>query len=260
VSLLNLDAGALNPPNQRQICFDTWDATGGYSTNGYLPRCDTFAIADGTTISYVVQLDPAGGISGTVTGTDGKLVPGGSVQAYSLDPPPNTWLDGSLSAVPDSNGAYHLRGLPPGRYALCVRPGNSINDTSTGYLSTCTGYASPPTGSVIVDVSTGSTTQFDATVQLGGTISGTVTTATGGAPGRWMYINVYTDNGAPVSNGGANADGTYSIGGLPTGNYQVCFGDTNPQACYQDPVTGSRTAAVTAGAITAGIDVTLPAG
>ncbi len=53
-----------------------------------------------------------GVLTGTVTSTDGATLPGATVTARS------TALVGPRSTVSDTNGAYILRGLPPGAYKL----------------------------------------------------------------------------------------------------------------------------------------------
>lgn len=66
-------------------------------------------------------------IQGIVRDSDGAVLPGATVTVSSPA------LQGSRSAVADANGAYLLRGLPPGEYRVAVELGGfaSSNQTAT---------------------------------------------------------------------------------------------------------------------------------
>ena len=75
----------------------------------------------------------------------------------------------------------------------------------------------------------GSTTpDIDAALANAGHVAGTVTAAAGSAPLADVWVSVY----APLGAGWVydrrtetGSDGTYDVGGLPTGTYRVGFDD-----------------------------------
>ncbi|MGO9457941.1 MAG: beta strand repeat-containing protein, partial [Acidimicrobiales bacterium] len=130
-------------------------------------------------------------------------------------------------AVTGVGGTYSVPSLKPGAY--------DVDFLSTGYGGFCHAGNYPTQwwknktskwNATAVTVTAGKTTPtIDATVVLGGTISGTVTSAatktpisnicvgvTGMFHGTLVYVNAFT-----------KSTGTYSIAGLPAGSYKVSF-------------------------------------
>lgn len=205
-------------------------------TRGLVVRHVDAALPPGATVSGVVR---AGGPTG-------KLLSGICVFADSRTGP-------FASARTAKNGRYQLVGMTTSRYQIMfTRCRNSGN-----YL--------PLTRSV--RVRTGQNiTGFDAFLQPGAIVSGTVTDAHG-TPVGGICVQV---QGARYTFAGTTtrADGTYSIDALPTGSYTVQFtggcgnagsyapqfykGQTNSAAA--DPVP------LIAGQTTAGIDAAMAPG
>jgi hypothetical protein len=214
-----------------------------------MSRATPIAIRGPMVVRHVdAKLATGASVSGVVRATNalGTPLPGICVFANPEFAGPRA------DAVTRSNGSYRLVGMTTGRYAItfsrCRNNGNYLDQTRQ------------------VRVTTGkAVTGFDAFLQPGATISGTVTDVHG-APVGGVCVMV---NSARGGSGATTAtDGTYSINALPTGSYTVQFtggcgnsgsyapqfynGQTNQAAA--DPV------ALTAGQTTTGINATMQPG
>ena len=177
--------------------------------------------AGNTTSSIDFSLDAGGSISGTVTKTsDSSAVVNAWVWAETYD------CCGGNGAQTDSNGDYTISGLASGNYRVQVWPdGQALasefyNDTQDWSLA------------AQVSVTSGlTTTGIDFGLDGGGAISGTVTKDSDSSPvaGVDVWANAYTCCGG----GGARtaSDGTFTIQGLPAGNYRV-------EVYVNDPTSG----------------------
>jgi hypothetical protein len=123
------------------------------------------------------------------------------------------------SATTNASGSYTLSGLSTGDYTVEFSPdcGNSGNFLTQWYSGeTSAGSADP-----VTVVAGTTTTPINAAMQLPGTITGTVTAATGGAPLSGICVNVTSAGGSGVGFAITGADGTYSVSGLESGGYEV---------------------------------------
>jgi uncharacterized repeat protein (TIGR02543 family) len=162
-----------------------------------------------------------GSISGTVTLASGAAASGVCVNANPLGGGPGS------GATTGSNGTYTIAGLVPGTYNLFVSP--SCNGSLSSYISQ---------NSSGVTVSAGLTTGGEnfALVQ-GGSISGTVTLASGGAASG-VCVNAYSPSGGNGNSTTTASDGTYTISGLAPGSYNLladptCYGSTSSNYAAQ---------------------------
>jgi len=161
-----------------------------------------------------------GAISGTVTAAGGGTLADISVQSWVQN------VDGGWDFGPavltDAVGTYTLP-VEPGTYRVLFYDGSGI------YLGEF--YDGSPTeaGATPIIVADGALVPgIDATLDLAGHISGTVTELAGGAPLADVSVAVYEFSAGvwtPYTFTLTDVDGFYDIGGLPTGLYRVQFVD-----------------------------------
>ncbi|MGD0882985.1 MAG: carboxypeptidase regulatory-like domain-containing protein, partial [Acidimicrobiales bacterium] len=182
-------------------------ALGAASLSTALP-----AAADGST----------GSISGTVTAADG----GAALAGICVTATPPGGETGSATTA--SDGSYTISGLAPNSYSVEF----SIGCGNTGnYAPQWWDGAASQTSGTPVSITGGSTIgSIDAQLVTGGTISGTVTAAEGGAPLAGICVAVdgpgygqpgFTSAGTAVT----ASDGTYTVTGLAQNQYTVEFSE-----------------------------------
>lgn len=215
-------------------------------------------VAPGATVGGIdAVLAPGASISGSVTGPDGTTpVDGAYVEAFVETG--GSWVS-VASASAQTDGSYTLDSLPAGNYRVYFN-----GAWPSPYIAEWYDNAPDPNLADTVVVSAGvPVTGINASLALGGTISGTVTDAAGGTPLGYAYVYAYDDLGFPVGLAYTGFDGTYSVAGLPTGNYRVEFGYPGYAIeYYNDEVffSAADPVAVSAGFETAGIDAALGPG
>jgi len=129
------------------------------------------------------------------------------------------------------DGTYSLTSLTPGTYKL------EFYDSSGVYVSEF--YNAQPTlaKATSVAVRAGATTgDINGTLDVGGRISGTVTSAADKSPVAGAWVNVYQLVGSSWLwiNGGEAADnGQYAVGGLRTGVCKVEFLDESGALAWE---------------------------
>ncbi|HEV3093511.1 MAG TPA: carboxypeptidase regulatory-like domain-containing protein [Solirubrobacteraceae bacterium] len=216
-------------------------------------------IAGQTTGSVSQALPRAGQIAGRVTdAVTGTAIANVQVQIYDSS--------GSViaSTQTGTTGGYSVTGVLPGTYTASFTPGDS---TST-LMSQWYGGATTSAGATSFAVTADQTTRgIDASLDRGGIVSGTVTAATSGADLAGITVTVY-NNGTSLGSTTTRQDGTYAVGGIPTGSYTVGFalpagGTVNYLPQYYDNAASASSAtsvAVIAGQTTTGIDAALQSG
>ncbi len=224
------------------VCFVGTTVTGGVSGTGYLDQCSGGAPWDGAgltgvapvtvTTGSVTTVDAimatGGAVSGTVTDSAGSPVEGVGVYVYTTGTPQVE----VGSTVTVANGSYGVTGLSPGNYYVCF-DGSSVTGGSAkeGYLDQC--YQDVPwtfdnagLGAVVAATTGSMTTGIDAIMSVAGGISGTVKDSSSD-PLEGVYVQVFGVSAGSLSAYSravvTGTDGTYSITGLPTGSYDVCF-------------------------------------
>ncbi|MDJ0770864.1 MAG: carboxypeptidase regulatory-like domain-containing protein [Ilumatobacter sp.] len=206
-------------------------------------------VAGITTSGIDATLEQGGGVTGTVTDSNGQPLATISV-----------WVCDSTGAAcrgssTDASGSYTVTGLPPGD--VTVR----FSDWTGIHLGEYFDDASDEATATPVAVTAGSTiTGIDAELQLGGAISGNVTGPLG-APVANADVTACGSSSCWTSR--TNLDGNYTITGLPTDFFTVEFAATGLVGEYYDDVTDSGLAtpvAVVVGATTPGIDAALVEG
>jgi hypothetical protein len=207
-----------------------------------------------------------GTVSGRVTDTHGDGLGNVTVQAFG------TRNSGFLET--DSDGDF-TGSLPSGQYDFCFD-----GSTGTGGTSDATGYVfSCFDNNATLNVAPGGTVSgINVSLATGGAVSGQLTGHDGQPEGQAFIFPRDPSNGISAGGGAnyvSNEDGSYTVKGLPTGSYALCFetlqeptpanlGDVDK--CYQNApfsVTqtgGGTPVSVTAGKTTTGINLSFAEG
>ncbi|MFW5471882.1 beta strand repeat-containing protein [Knoellia sp. CPCC 206450] len=264
------------------VCFGGANATGGATdATGYAASCHAENTATGTpghidlpsaatkTINRALKAGAA--MSGTVTNS--AATPAG-IAGISVSADESASSYSSIfqdNAVTSTSGAWLIKGLRPGTYGVCFDSfsANFTATSGTGWLDECWndqhGFGVPTP----VVVTAGTTkTGVNAALAAGGAVTGKVTDTTTGLPLAGVSVQI---SGPSFGFATTSATGTWTVRGLETGTYEVCFDDfgnvTGGAAngylgeCWNDQPQGSGTeVAVTAGATKTGINAGLLAG
>jgi hypothetical protein len=225
------------------------------------------AVAEGATAGGVdAELTVGATVEGVVTDASGGQALD-HIQVCAATTISNPINNGCTTSGPD--GHYRLVGIPTGEYKLRFLPGLPGGDPD--YLTLYYPDAESAEGGSTLHLVDGSTvTGIDVAMHLGGTIAGTVLDGAGN-PVEGERACVYPVLGN--TNGGycivhsaiTAADGTYTIHGVPSGEYRVSFSAQNgnflPQFYPGQPTrsTGGAVTVAAPGAV-AGIDAALQPG
>ena len=254
------------PADDYEVEFSTGCGnSGNYETQWYdnvssESSATPVSVTAGSTTSGINDdLAVAGAISGTVQ-SDGTDLAGICVSAQATGS-----SGGSGFATTGSDGTYSITGLPADDYEVefSTGCGNSGNYETQWYDNVSSESSATP-----VSVTAGSTTSgIDDDLAVGGKIKGTV--QSDGTDLAGICVSAQ----ATGSSGGSGfattrSDGTYSITGLPTDDYEVefstgCGNSGNYETQWYDNVSSESSAtsvSVTAGSTTSGIDDDLAVG
>ena len=236
-----------------------YQGVSGYLTQWYSNRAsselaDAVSVTAGNTTPGInATLVLGGTISGKVSNEAGVGIAGVSVGAFG------SYAYGTST---ESDGSYVIAGLPAGNYNL------QFYGNDAGYISQWYSNKTSQELADAVTVTAGNITHvINATMVLGGTITGKVTDSTGAGRGN-VQIRVYdaaNPNGSPVVYALTDSTGLYSAGGLATGNYKLQFygNDTGYISQWYSNKASQTLAdvvAVTSGNTTPGINATLVLG
>ena len=166
--------------------------------------------------------DSPGSISGTVTDAATGL-PIEGIEVGLLRP---SYQSSWSSVTTSSDGTYTIDNVLPGSYVVQFSPG--WNAANKKYLKNYYGGQTAFDSATAVFVGSNETiTGIDNAMQLGGTISGTITNASG-AKVSGVAVMAYTGLG-PSSRieyrATTDSSGKYSMVGITPGTYKVFFGD-----------------------------------
>lgn len=205
-------------------------------------------------VNASLESSASGTITGVVTGPDGSPVANVEVSAFPI---PGGSMPGSAVTGPD--GIYEIDGLAAGNYSVKFSPGPGSPYAAEYYDSARDSWSW-----TLVEVISGQTTSgINASLELGGTISGRVTGPDGLTP--LASVQVWATPGA-ASPATTEADGTYEITGLYAGEYTVEFsppaGTPYVGELYSNAFEWSAAAPVSVlpGGTASGIDASLEVG
>ena len=210
--------------------------------------------AGATTSGINATLAPGGEIAGRATAAATQAaISGLEVCAWAVSG------EGGNCILTDATGAYTVPGLGNGSYRVIFSsPSESpLNYVTQYYNNKASEFEADPVAVKVGGVTPG----IDATMQLGGTISGVVTSAPSKAALTHMQVCAYGSVSRCVT---TNTSGEYTITALQSGSYKVYFygtGEYAPQY-YKEKVYSSEAQAVsiTAGSSTPGIDAEMQPG
>ena len=235
---------------------------GNYATEWYNNQtsqfsANTVAVTAGSTTGSINAAMAAGGsISGKVTAAAG----GADLAGICVNANP-TGGGGSSGATTAADGTYTITGLAAGSYDVQFSNGcGDAGNYATQWYNNQTSQFSANTVAVTAGSTTGS---INAAMAAGGSISGKVTAAAGGANLAGICVNANPTGGGGGSGATTAADGTYTIAGLAAGSYDVQFSASGfcgggvsgncPTQWYNNQTSqfSANAVAVTAGSTTA---------
>ncbi|MFL6154473.1 MAG: carboxypeptidase regulatory-like domain-containing protein, partial [Marmoricola sp.] len=208
-------------------------------------------VADGQAVTGAdFALVQGGAVAGTVTNSHGDPLAGVCVDVFNSD------SDEEATGCTDASGHYTSRGLPAGTWTV------RFDDREGQHLRQYYDGASTSQSATPVTIAVGQITgNIDATLVLGGSVSGTVTDADSGDPLADVCVDVFDDDDEAFTC--TDDAGHYTSPGLPTGSYTVNFDDNSGSGHrgeFYDGTTNQDDAtpvAVTLGQNTPGINASL---
>jgi hypothetical protein len=239
-----------------------------FTSTGYLSQwwqdesvesnAHAITIGTGQTLTgYDAVLQAEATISGTVSGADtGTGISGGSVEALQSDG------TGSFANI-GTDGTYTIHGLVPATYTLLFQPAYGLNYLSQYWNNQPTQGTANTISVTNGDVITG----IDATLAVGATVSGHVTSAESPTVGLADASAFVIDStGEYLQSATTDSDGNYSIVGIAPGTYRVevqpPYGDSHAVQYWKNQPNLDKATPLTiaAGSSTTGIDAKLTAG
>lgn len=184
-------------------------------------------VIEGQTTSNINESLTFGGIiTGQVTDNNNNPLPDVYIRAYTFKK--DYFKRHENYVYTDSNGQYSLKGLYTGTYYL------EFSDSSRNYIEEAYSGEVPFNWNNIdnktaINITVGQiSSNINASLDLGGIISGQVTDEQGN-PLLDINVSVYISDGSslsrPYSNVWTNANGEYSLTGLPGNTYYLYFED-----------------------------------
>ena len=234
------------PVGSYSLCVEASFAVIPAGSTGYLSQCGpaqpVVVFTPGQVTTTRIHLGVGAAITGVLRGAGGAPLGGYDVSGHTRN-------GGYADVISNSDGSYTLTGLPAGKIQVC----------SGAYLQTSSAYA--PSCTFATGVRAATSVAPDLVLPLGGVVSGRVTSTDGSPVGG---VSVQVQGRQYVNFGDTAADGTYSVGSLPAGVYQVCFSASSyPPQCFDnvDPETDQPTPVrVVGGKVRSGVDATLDGG
>lgn len=210
-----------------------------------------------------VALEAESRVVGVVRDASGAAAPGVKVTAKVFVDGIGMWMP-TGSATTSADGAYTIRGLPAGTYAIGFESLATPPAFLTQYYAGAS-YAWQATPLTLVPGTTAA--GIDVSLVAPAQLSGTVKDRSG-EPIPGTQVTVFVQDGAYFSTAGGAvtlADGSYVIDGLAAGAYRVSFaapaGTSYPMLYYPGVTDFDSAASVTVdpGAHVAGVDMTFGA-
>jgi len=173
----------------------------------------------------------------------------------------------------DADGSYRVAGLAPGEYHVFVEAQDNFLAQPYDGISCPLGPCYPSDGDAIHLGATADVSGIDFALERAGTLSGRLVDAGSGAPVIRAEVELRNLHGHTRKYVYSDADGNYSFGGLPTGQYLVYvyaggylpryYGGKECDPYYDRPPCDPDEAtpvSVTAGQVSGGIDLAMERG
>ncbi len=223
------------PPGEYYITVNTYSSDyveEWWAENGSVQNClnaKKIILSGGQNVTGKdLQLEAGGSISGKVI--DSVTMAGLAYQQlriFSTDFNACSWnTNNTLYVDTDFQGEYTVTGLPPGEYYIEYNTyqGDYIKEwwAENGSVQSCL------TAEKVIVATRQNVMDKDLQLEVGATISGRITSSSGGTPITNAYINAYPQDSSNCNfssiYGSPDADGYYTIFGLIPGSYQLMAG------------------------------------
>ncbi len=207
--------------------------------------------AGAVTVGRDARLVAGGRLAGTVTSAaNGRPVQGDGACALDQE------QEVQACAPSTADGSYAITGLPAGSYTV------AFYGAEIGFANQYYDGADTLATAETIALSTGATVGgVDARLQVGGSISGIVTSDHTGKPLLQVLVCALSTREAVVECAFSEAGGKYTIAGLPPGEWRVGFdGGHGYQVQFYDGVhefSAARAVTVSTGATVTGIDAAM---
>jgi hypothetical protein len=173
-----------------------------------------YAVTAGTTTTASFAVPAVGGISGTVTDSSGAPLAGVDVAEYDATDR-RISADAATTAV---DGTYAISDLLPGTYEIQFG-GLAGSNLASAYF----GGSTLATATKVTVASGVTTPSINGTLAAGGTVSGTVTAAQGGALLGGLDVRLVDAQNTLIDEATTNANGTYTLTDVPAGTWYLEF-------------------------------------
>jgi hypothetical protein len=175
--------------------------------------------------ALAAEPETTGSIAGHVSGEAGAPLEGVRVQLFFCDPDFEPleqrdcwtllWGEGTDAATA-ADGSFSIDALTPGTYRAVVHP----QAQTAQYVYEYWDGADSLENATDIEVEAGTAAVIEPTLEVGASVSGQVVDE-GGQPVSGGYVYAYLSDDMSATRGGASvaADGSYTITGLPAGEY-----------------------------------------
>ena len=185
-------------------------------------------LATSLLVAMLLPAIPAGAIAASISGTVTAAASGSPLANVCVNA---TEVGGAAAGggVTDGSGNYAIgAGFPSGTYTVEFYSGPGCQGSPGNYAFQFYDGSTTATASQPVSVTSGSTTPaINAALVVGGSITGTVTTAGTGAGLAGICVNATAPGVPGYQSTDSSANGTYDIPSLATGSYTVEFFSAN---------------------------------
>ncbi len=218
--IVKFESGYANPT----YAYQWWTNTDTGSPDESEATPFTLALGDNKT-DVNIRLQAGATISGTVTAADtGSKLEDVRVRAFRWNDHLYEEYEPGERDYTNKDGEYTITGLPAGRYIVKFESGYA-NPTypDQWWTNTDTGPSDESEATPFTLAPGGNKTDLNANLQVGATITGTVTAADTGEPIKSATIRADRVDGGEAYYGHTESNGEYSIVGLPAGQYIIEF-------------------------------------